>query len=89
MPFPKKMVQEIQKNGWEHTHAFKLKPGDWLVCDNMRVQHGRLPFSPDGPKRTLLTTYDTPVDSFLKRNSREINRDPPLGSKKHIPLQFL
>jgi len=20
-------VQEIQKNGWEHTHAFKLKPG--------------------------------------------------------------
>jgi len=26
-PFPKKMVQEIQKNGWDHTYAFKLKPG--------------------------------------------------------------
>jgi hypothetical protein len=62
-PFPKKMVQEIQKNGWAHTYAFKLKPGDWLVCDNLRVQHGRLPFSPEGPKRVLLTVYSGPTPS--------------------------
>ena len=33
-------------------------------CDNMRVQHGRLPFSPEAPKRVLLTVYSTPLDSF-------------------------
>ena len=31
-PFPKKMVQEIQSNGWDHTYAFKLKPG--IIAEN-------------------------------------------------------
>jgi len=56
--FPKKMISEIQRSAWEHTYAFKLRPGDWLMLDNMRVQHGRLPYqdSPDH-KRCLLTVY--------------------------------
>ena len=40
-PFPKKMVQEIQKNGWEHTYAFKLRPGACLtvnVCARARAR---------------------------------------------------
>ena len=43
-PFPKKIVSEIQRRGWEDTYAFKLRPGDWVVLDNLRVQHGRLPY---------------------------------------------
>lgn len=63
-PFPKKMVQDVQRTGWEHTFAFKLLPGDWLMIDNMRVQHGRLPYV-DSPteKRCLLTVYSHPQPS--------------------------
>lgn len=63
-PFPKKLVAEIQRTGWEHTYAFKLLAGDWLVLDNIRMQHGRLPYmqEPERP-RTLLTVYSTPMPS--------------------------
>lgn len=61
-PLPKKLIAEIQRTGWEHTHAFKLLPGDWLVLDNLRVQHGRLPYFQDPAKpRCLLTVYSTPM----------------------------
>ena len=58
------MVQEIQSNGWDHTYAFKLLPGDWLMLDNMRLQHGRLPYVQDPAKpRLLFTVYHTPMPS--------------------------
>lgn len=64
-PFPPKLVAEVQRTAWEHTYAFKLRPGDWLMLDNMRVQHGRLPYeaSPQ-QKRQLLTVYSNPCPSF-------------------------
>mmetsp|Transcript_556 Transcript_556/g.1256 ORF Transcript_556/g.1256 Transcript_556/m.1256 type:complete len:443 (-) Transcript_556:87-1415(-) len=63
-PFPKKVVADIQRTGWEHTYAFKLRPGDWLVCDNIRVQHGRLPYLDDArQQRCLLTVYSDPMPS--------------------------
>jgi hypothetical protein len=63
-PFPKRLVAEIQRTGWEHTFAWKLLPGDWLVLDNLRVQHGRLPYAQDPNRpRVLLTVYSTPVSA--------------------------
>ncbi|KAG8460285.1 hypothetical protein KFE25_011776 [Diacronema lutheri] len=60
-PFPKRLVAEVQRTGWAHTYAFKLLAGDWLVLDNLRVQHGRLPYFADPSRpRCLLTVYDTP-----------------------------
>mmetsp|Transcript_12491 Transcript_12491/g.29373 ORF Transcript_12491/g.29373 Transcript_12491/m.29373 type:complete len:434 (-) Transcript_12491:197-1498(-) len=65
-PFPKKIVAEVQRTGWLHTRTFKLVPGDWLMLDNLRVQHGRLPYTsdPSKPARCLLTVYADPVPSF-------------------------
>jgi hypothetical protein len=61
-PFPKRLVADIQRTGWKHTYAFKLLPGDWLVLDNLRVQHGRLPYTQDPNRpRVLLTVYSTPL----------------------------
>jgi len=60
-PIPKKLVAEVQRSAWDHTYAFKLRPGDWLMLDNMRVQHGRLPFfDHERQRRCLLTVYTTP-----------------------------
>ncbi|KAL3905295.1 MAG: hypothetical protein SGPRY_010962, partial [Prymnesium sp.] len=50
------MVSEVQRSGWDHTYAFKLEPGDWLMLDNMRVQHGRLPFFDHEKQRRCLLT---------------------------------
>ena len=68
-PFPKKLVSEVQRLGWEATYGFKLRAGDWLVLDNLAVQHGRLPFVPEnGPgKRTLLTVYSNPIPAVAAR----------------------
>ena len=64
-PFPPKLVAEAQRTAWEHTYAFKLRPGDWLMLDNMRVQHGRLPYvASDEQKRQLLTVYSSPRPAF-------------------------
>ena len=39
--------------------------GDWLMLDNMRVQHGRLPYvASDEQKRQLLTVYSSPRPAF-------------------------
>jgi hypothetical protein len=63
---PKKLVAEIQQLGWEDTFAFKLRPGDWLMLDNKRMQHGRLPYEADpSQKRVLLTVYTTPTPSIF------------------------
>ncbi len=65
-PFPKNMVAEIQRRGWQDTYAFKLKPGDWLMLDNLRMQHGRLPYQADPKtKRVLLTVYANPCQSVF------------------------
>jgi len=64
-PFSKKMVEEIQRTGWKHTYSWKLRPGDWLMLDNMRMQHGRLPFAnDDSTQRCLLTVYSNPRKSY-------------------------
>jgi hypothetical protein len=64
-PFPKKLIAEVQQTGWLHTRAFKLLPGDWLMLDNLRMQHGRLPYTTDlsKPARCLLTVYADPMPS--------------------------
>lgn len=63
-PFPKKLIAEVQRTGWDHTRAVKAAPGDWLICDNLRVQHGRLPYdAAKGPRRTLFTVYSGPTRS--------------------------
>lgn len=42
----------------------QLRPGDWIMLDNLRVQHGRLPYEADPKqKRVLLTVYTTPLPS--------------------------
>ena len=57
-PFPPEAVARLQRDRWRATHAWKLLAGDWLVLDNLRVQHGRLPFVPDQARpRTVLTVY--------------------------------
>ena len=63
-PFPPKLVADVQRTAWAHTYAFKLKPGDWLMLDNMRVQHGRLPYeASEEQKRCLLTVYSSPCSA--------------------------
>ena len=57
-PFPTSYIDELRRNVWLSTKAFKLQKGDWLVLDNHRVMHGRLPYSKEGPERVLLTLYD-------------------------------
>lgn len=55
LPFT--LVEELKKKLLAHTYALKLMPGDWLVLDNLQVQHGRAPYV-DGPrKRTVLAVY--------------------------------
>jgi hypothetical protein len=57
-PYPKDLFDGVNSDKWEATSAFKLKPGDWLICDNRNVQHGRLPFNEHGgPPRKLLVVY--------------------------------
>lgn len=36
--------------------ALKLDAGDWLVLDNMRIQHGRLPYEGNERKMLVLMT---------------------------------
>ena len=43
----------------------QLRPGDWIMLDNLKVQHGRLPYEADPKqKRVLLTVYTTPLPSY-------------------------
>lgn len=51
---PPDLLKEYQAKRWKAVYAFRLQPGDWLVLDNFRVQHGRLPY-PVGETRRLLT----------------------------------
>ena len=57
-PFPDDFVDELEIYYWQTASAFKLQGNDWLVLDNKRVMHGRLPYSTQqGPERQLLTVY--------------------------------
>ena len=58
-PFPGRFVDELEIYYWQSASAFKLQQNDWLVLDNKRVMHGRLPYSTahQGPERPLLTVY--------------------------------
>jgi hypothetical protein len=55
---PPEMLLKIKRDKWKHVSALKLLAGDWLVLNNLTVQHGRLPFkNSDDQKRTILTVY--------------------------------
>lgn len=56
---PAEMVAEIRRERTAAWRIVKLRPGDWLICDNLAVAHGRLPFkqAAEQPPRTLLTVY--------------------------------
>lgn len=55
---PSKLLNALKIDEWKPVYAIKLNPGDWLVLNNLTVQHGRLPYkeNPDLP-RTILTVY--------------------------------
>ncbi|CAB9513151.1 taurine catabolism dioxygenase taud tfda [Seminavis robusta] len=60
--FPLDLQAYLKRQKWHETTALKLQPGDWLVLDNRRVQHGRLPYrdaivSNSDKPRQLLVTY--------------------------------
>ena len=61
--FPQDLQAYLKRQKWHETYSFRLDPGDWLVLDNRRVQHGRLPYedsqAPGVPPRQLLVTYTT------------------------------
>uniref|UniRef100_A0A7S3LE97 TauD/TfdA-like domain-containing protein n=1 Tax=Amphora coffeiformis TaxID=265554 RepID=A0A7S3LE97_9STRA len=57
MPFPSDFSDSLELYYWKAASAFKLQENDWLVLDNKRVMHGRLPYSKQGPDRQLLTVY--------------------------------
>eukprot|EP01024_Parvocaulis_polyphysoides_P045459 TRINITY_DN425_c3_g1_i10.p2 TRINITY_DN425_c3_g1~~TRINITY_DN425_c3_g1_i10.p2 ORF type:complete len:147 (-),score=6.57 TRINITY_DN425_c3_g1_i10:657-1097(-) len=54
MIIPEHLLAELQARSWRHTYSFKLKPGDWLVLDNLKVQHGRMQYTDVNVERTLL-----------------------------------
>jgi hypothetical protein len=55
---PPDMLLKIKRDKWKHVSALKLLAGDWLVLNNLTVQHGRVPFkNSDDQKRTILTVY--------------------------------
>jgi Taurine catabolism dioxygenase TauD, TfdA family len=60
--FPLDWQSQLKRQKWHETSAIKLQQGDWLVLDNLRVQHGRLPYRDvEGhPTRQLLVTYTSP-----------------------------
>jgi hypothetical protein len=51
-PISESTVTAIKDARWHAAYGFGLQPGDWLVLDNRRVQHGRTPYS--GGHRQLL-----------------------------------
>ena len=51
---PRHLLQQFQADRWKAVYAWRLQTGDWLVLDNLRMQHGRLPY-PSGEERRLLT----------------------------------
>ena len=59
--FPLDLQAFLKQQKWHETYSFLLEEGDWLVLDNRRVQHGRLPYQdvPGVPARQLLATYTT------------------------------
>jgi alpha-ketoglutarate-dependent taurine dioxygenase len=58
--FTKLEATDLKRKQFPACSAFKLQRGDWLVLDNLKVQHGRLPYVDDPDpqrKRTVLTVY--------------------------------
>lgn len=53
---PQELLQMHDQAAWHKNYAFRLQAGDLLWLDNLRVQHGRLPYTNDeGPKRKVVT----------------------------------
>lgn len=53
---PAELIRMHGLEAWHKNYAVKLRAGDLLMLDNLRVQHGRLPFANgDGAKRKMVT----------------------------------
>ena len=55
--FPERMRAELELAEWNSSSAVKLNKGDFLVLDNLRVAHGRLPYQNGRDQRKILTAY--------------------------------
>ena len=66
--FPCHLQSQLKEQKWHETYAFQLQRGDWLVLDNLRVQHGRLPYQDDD---------DDKDDSLLPSSSSGHHHAPP------------
>eukprot|EP01023_Acetabularia_acetabulum_P054353 TRINITY_DN612_c0_g1_i10.p1 TRINITY_DN612_c0_g1~~TRINITY_DN612_c0_g1_i10.p1 ORF type:complete len:358 (+),score=42.59 TRINITY_DN612_c0_g1_i10:226-1299(+) len=53
-PVPSELLAEFEALRWRQAYGLKLKPGDWLVLENAKVQHGRLQFKNGQNKRTIV-----------------------------------
>lgn len=50
---PREDIEHIRRVLWDHAVLFPWQRGDFLLLDNLRVAHGRMPFR--GPRRILVT----------------------------------
>jgi alpha-ketoglutarate-dependent taurine dioxygenase len=50
---PREDIEHIRRVLWDHAVLFPWQRGDFLLLDNLRVAHGRMPFQ--GPRRILVT----------------------------------
>ena len=58
--FPARLVALVEWYQWKVATVVKLRKNDWLVLDNQRVLHGRLPYQDgEGFPRQLLTVYSS------------------------------
>lgn len=56
--FERDEVEHMRMALWKATYAIPLEAGDWMVVDNMRAMHGRLPYwDSEEQKRIMLATY--------------------------------
>mmetsp|Transcript_23955 Transcript_23955/g.48493 ORF Transcript_23955/g.48493 Transcript_23955/m.48493 type:complete len:391 (-) Transcript_23955:273-1445(-) len=54
---PEKLLHQNRRDVWKGATAFKMRPGDFMLVNNRKIQHGRLPYSLDGPVRTMHAVY--------------------------------
>jgi alpha-ketoglutarate-dependent taurine dioxygenase len=56
---PREDMDHIRRTLWDHAVLFPWQHGDFLLLDNLRVAHGRMPFQ--GPRRILVTMGLSPA----------------------------
>ena len=53
---PVELLQTHMREAWHKNYAVMLRAGDLLMLDNLRVQHGRLPFANSEDHQTKMVT---------------------------------